>query len=108
MSICSASNLNENEDSSEENQARTRGKIWVVLVAGSNGWYNYRHQLGCYAASPPTLFDVGSRRHRLAVGQMYRIAIPGVRLLDRVGWECCTLMVGELIGGVRIRLRGTD
>uniref|UniRef100_A0A915PXQ0 legumain n=1 Tax=Setaria digitata TaxID=48799 RepID=A0A915PXQ0_9BILA len=20
------------------------GKIWVVLVAGSNGWYNYRHQ----------------------------------------------------------------
>lgn len=20
------------------------GKHWVVLVAGSNGWYNYRHQ----------------------------------------------------------------
>jgi glycosylphosphatidylinositol transamidase (GPIT) subunit GPI8 len=21
------------------------GKIWVVLVAGSNEWYNYRHQV---------------------------------------------------------------
>lgn len=21
------------------------GKNWVVLVAGSNGWYNYRHQV---------------------------------------------------------------
>jgi len=27
-----------NEDKAAE------GKIWVVLVAGSNGWYNYRHQ----------------------------------------------------------------
>ena len=22
------------------------GKIWVVLVAGSNGYFNYRHQAG--------------------------------------------------------------
>ena len=21
------------------------GKTWVVIVAGSNGWYNYRHQV---------------------------------------------------------------
>lgn len=21
------------------------GKNWVVIVAGSNGWYNYRHQV---------------------------------------------------------------
>lgn len=21
------------------------GKHWVVIVAGSNGWYNYRHQV---------------------------------------------------------------
>lgn len=21
------------------------GKNWVVLIAGSNGWYNYRHQV---------------------------------------------------------------
>merc|ERR1712002_391122 len=26
------------------------GSLWVVLVAGSNGWYNYRHQADvCYA-----------------------------------------------------------
>lgn len=22
-----------------------KGKHWVVIVAGSNGWYNYRHQV---------------------------------------------------------------
>ena len=22
------------------------GKHWALLVAGSNGWYNYRHQVG--------------------------------------------------------------
>jgi legumain len=26
------------------------GDIWVVLVAGSNGWYNYRHQADIYHA----------------------------------------------------------
>ncbi|KAI2572514.1 LGMN isoform 7, partial [Pan troglodytes] len=26
------------------------GKHWVVIVAGSNGWYNYRHQAdACHA-----------------------------------------------------------
>lgn len=26
------------------------GKHWVVIVAGSNGWYNYRHQVGNLSA----------------------------------------------------------
>ncbi len=26
------------------------GKIWALLVAGSSGWYNYRHQADvCHA-----------------------------------------------------------
>ena len=27
-------------------QSGKGGKIWVVLVAGSNGYFNYRHQAG--------------------------------------------------------------
>ncbi|MCJ8750417.1 hypothetical protein PDJAM_G00264770 [Pangasius djambal] len=31
-------------------QETGKGKNWVVLVAGSNGWYNYRHQADvCHA-----------------------------------------------------------
>ncbi|XP_056152453.1 legumain [Lampris incognitus] len=31
-------------------QGQERGKNWVVIVAGSNGWYNYRHQAdACHA-----------------------------------------------------------
>uniref|UniRef100_A0A673ZZC9 Legumain n=1 Tax=Salmo trutta TaxID=8032 RepID=A0A673ZZC9_SALTR len=31
-------------------QQRENGKNWVVIVAGSNGWYNYRHQAdACHA-----------------------------------------------------------
>lgn len=26
-------------------QQPDNGKNWVVIVAGSNGWYNYRHQV---------------------------------------------------------------
>ena len=26
-------------------QEPENGKNWVVIVAGSNGWYNYRHQV---------------------------------------------------------------
>jgi glycosylphosphatidylinositol transamidase (GPIT) subunit GPI8 len=47
------------------------GKHWVVIVAGSNGWYNYRHQvrthlffslamLAFYRLS--TVMDIGSRK----------------------------------------------
>lgn len=28
------------------------GKNWVVIVAGSNGWYNYRHQVGELLSAP--------------------------------------------------------
>lgn len=32
------------------NEVPNDGKIWVVLVAGSNGYYNYRHQADvCHA-----------------------------------------------------------
>lgn len=27
------------------NDPEDGGKHWVVIVAGSNGWYNYRHQV---------------------------------------------------------------
>ncbi|XP_039596891.1 legumain [Polypterus senegalus] len=31
-------------------ESTTTGKKWVVIVAGSNGWYNYRHQAdACHA-----------------------------------------------------------
>lgn len=30
------------------------GKHWVVIVAGSNGWYNYRHQVGAHWIFPST------------------------------------------------------
>lgn len=28
-----------------ENYLKNNSKIWVLLVAGSKGWYNYRHQV---------------------------------------------------------------
>jgi len=28
------------------------GKHWVVIVAGSNGWYNYRHQVRTHMLTP--------------------------------------------------------
>lgn len=28
------------------------GKHWVVIVAGSNGWYNYRHQVRSRMLTP--------------------------------------------------------
>lgn len=31
------------------------GELWAVLVAGSNMWYNYRHQVGLVVLSG-TLF----------------------------------------------------
>lgn len=33
-----------------QSQQTDKGKNWVVIVAGSNGWYNYRHQAdACHA-----------------------------------------------------------
>jgi len=29
----------------EDNDKNNIGKKWVVLVSGSDGWYNYRHQV---------------------------------------------------------------
>lgn len=29
------------------------GKHWVVIVAGSNGWYNYRHQVRDAGSTAP-------------------------------------------------------
>jgi len=38
------------EDLPSQNEIPNGGKIWVVLVAGSNGYYNYRHQADvCHA-----------------------------------------------------------
>lgn len=34
-----------NTNSKEQFPPNKNGKIWVLLVAGSNGWYNYRHQV---------------------------------------------------------------
>lgn len=31
-------------DDQEANDDNDGGQIWALLVAGSNGWYNYRHQ----------------------------------------------------------------
>ena len=28
-----------------QSQQTDKGKNWVVIVAGSNGWYNYGHQV---------------------------------------------------------------
>ena len=30
------------------------GELWVLLVAGSNGWFNYRHQVPILCSSSPT------------------------------------------------------
>lgn len=30
--------------------AASEGKHWALVVAGSSGWYNYRHQVPCSAA----------------------------------------------------------
>ena len=30
---------------SENNEETANPKVWAVLVAGSNGYYNYRHQV---------------------------------------------------------------
>ena len=32
----------------QKENAPTNGKIWVLLVAGSNGYYNYRHQVSTF------------------------------------------------------------
>lgn len=39
------------------------GKTWVVIVAGSNGWYNYRHQVS------------GTTRQVQAVTQQFSLVI---------------------------------
>ena len=31
-------------------KGKEAGSIWALLVAGSNTWGNYRHQVGIYAA----------------------------------------------------------
>ena len=28
--------------------AASEGKHWALVVAGSNTWYNYRHQVRCF------------------------------------------------------------
>ena len=43
--VCSLLLLNEAHAAQEKN--------WVVIVAGSNGWYNYRHQV-CFLSSYST------------------------------------------------------
>ena len=30
--------------------AASEGKNWALVVAGSNGWYNYRHQVLCFVS----------------------------------------------------------
>lgn len=39
------------------------GKHWVLIVAGSNGWYNYRHQVRLQTA--PTMSPDQSCFHSL-------------------------------------------
>ena len=34
----------------KESQSEEKGNLWVVLAAGSESWYNYRHQADiCHA-----------------------------------------------------------
>lgn len=33
------------EEEQQQQEEENRGDVWAVLVAGSNGWYNYRHQV---------------------------------------------------------------
>lgn len=43
-----AANIPENKNQNNESHDKNFfgiGKKWVVLVAGSEGWYNYRHQV---------------------------------------------------------------
>jgi len=43
-----AANIPENKNQNTESHSEhffDIGKKWVVLVAGSEGWYNYRHQV---------------------------------------------------------------
>lgn len=35
-------------------QEPDKGKNWVVIVAGSNGWYNYRHQVRVVHEADPS------------------------------------------------------
>ena len=34
--------------------AASEGKHWALVVAGSNGWYNYRHQVYCFLVAHRT------------------------------------------------------
>ena len=46
--------------------AATEGKHWALVVAGSNGWINYRHQVrftvlsnsGCWCNTPRKIFRI--------------------------------------------------
>ena len=54
LSICLGFELNFfnyfNNPLNDERDNSWNGTIWAVLVAGSNGWYNYRHQADiCHA-----------------------------------------------------------
>lgn len=45
-----ANGLTSFEETSLEEAESVEGKAWVLLVAGSNGWFNYRHQADvCHA-----------------------------------------------------------
>ena len=37
-------------------QREVDAKIWALLVAGSNGWYNYRHQVFIMMAEMEIVF----------------------------------------------------
>ena len=47
IGLCSASLVQEFEklQFKAKLDSGSGGKIWVLLVAGSNGYYNYRHQV---------------------------------------------------------------
>ena len=44
----------------------SEGKHWALVVAGSNGWYNYRHQV-LYTVLPRFLILVAGAMHDVSL-----------------------------------------
>jgi len=49
MSIACGSSMVDGLPSSLEGQDESHGVHWALIVAGSNGWYNYRHQVRSFS-----------------------------------------------------------
>ncbi|CAN7938800.1 unnamed protein product [Ixodes hexagonus] len=48
--ICNASTILDAQEQIGQDEDNANVKLWALLVAGSNGWYNYRHQADvCHA-----------------------------------------------------------